>query len=114
MASAIPSSSSPLLMILLIAAGALVLDAIVYLLTHRKALSRSAAPWATRRRADRSGHRCPAVAVPAPSSRRERPRGPVAPVDTPPESPRARRPDAAPARPPCHAKHDLRLRPQRL
>ncbi len=36
-ASAIPSESSPLLMILLIAAGALVLGAIVYLLTHRKA-----------------------------------------------------------------------------
>jgi hypothetical protein len=36
-ASAIPSKSSPLLMILLIAAGALVLGAVVYLLTHRKA-----------------------------------------------------------------------------
>ena len=36
-ASAIPSASSPLLMILLIAAGALVLGAIVFLLTHRKA-----------------------------------------------------------------------------
>ena len=36
-ASAIPSSSSPLLMIVLIAAGALVLGAIVYFLTHRGA-----------------------------------------------------------------------------
>ncbi len=36
-ASAIPSASSPLLMILLIAAGALVLGAVVFLLTHRKA-----------------------------------------------------------------------------
>ncbi|MGI8615729.1 MAG: LppM family (lipo)protein [Actinomycetota bacterium] len=35
-ASAIPSESPPLLMILLIAAGALVLGAVVYLLTHRK------------------------------------------------------------------------------
>jgi len=34
-ASAIPSSSSPLLMIVLIAAGALVLGAIVYFFTHR-------------------------------------------------------------------------------
>ena len=36
-ASAIPSKNSPLLMILLIAAGALVLGAVVYLFTHRKA-----------------------------------------------------------------------------
>ena len=36
-ASAIPSSSSPLLMIVLIAAGALALGAIVYFLTHRGA-----------------------------------------------------------------------------
>jgi hypothetical protein len=36
-ASAIPSASSPLLMILLIAAGALVLGAVVFLLTHRRA-----------------------------------------------------------------------------
>lgn len=35
-ASAIPSASSPLLMILLIAAGALILGAIAFLLTHRK------------------------------------------------------------------------------
>ena len=35
-ASAIPSSSSPLLMILLIAAGAIVLGAIAFMLTHRK------------------------------------------------------------------------------
>jgi hypothetical protein len=36
-ASAIPSASSPLLMILLIAAGALILGAIAFMLTHRKA-----------------------------------------------------------------------------
>ncbi len=36
-ASAIPSENSPLLMIILVAAGALVLGAVVYLLTHRKA-----------------------------------------------------------------------------
>ena len=35
-ASAIPSASSPLLMILLIAAGALILGAIAFMLTHRK------------------------------------------------------------------------------
>jgi hypothetical protein len=35
-ASAIPSASSPLLMILLIAAGALVLGVVAFLLTHRK------------------------------------------------------------------------------
>jgi hypothetical protein len=41
-ASAIPSASSPLLMILLIAAGALILGAIVFTLTHRKAAAPAA------------------------------------------------------------------------
>ena len=41
-ASAIPSASSPLLMILLIAAGALVLGAVAFLLTHRKPAPASA------------------------------------------------------------------------
>jgi phosphatidylinositol mannoside-binding LppM-like protein len=43
-ASAIPSESSPLLMILLVAAGALVLGAIAFLLTHRKAPAPAAGP----------------------------------------------------------------------
>ena len=41
-ASAIPSASSPLLMILLIAAGALILGAIAFMLTHRKAAAPAA------------------------------------------------------------------------
>ena len=43
-ASAIPSESSPLLMILLIAAGALVLGAIAFLLTHRRTSAPAAEP----------------------------------------------------------------------
>jgi hypothetical protein len=43
-ASAIPSESSPLLMILLVAAGALVLGAIAYLLTHRTVPAPAAGP----------------------------------------------------------------------
>jgi len=50
-ASAIPSKSSPLLMILLIAAGALALGAVAYLLTHRKTPTPAAGPteggWTT-------------------------------------------------------------------
>lgn len=68
-ASAIPSSSSPLLMIVLIAAGALVLGAIVYFLTHRGAAA-TADPIAGTGFDD---------AVPAPSP--ARPEG--SPVDTP-------------------------------
>jgi hypothetical protein len=43
-ASAIPSESSPLLLIVLIVAGALVLGAVAFLLTHRKAAVAPAAP----------------------------------------------------------------------
>jgi hypothetical protein len=43
-ASAIPSESSPLLMILLVAAGALFLGAIAYLLTHRTVPAPAAGP----------------------------------------------------------------------
>ncbi len=43
-ASAIPSASSPLLMILLIVAGALVLGAIAFMLTHRKATAPATGP----------------------------------------------------------------------
>jgi hypothetical protein len=68
-ASAIPSSSSPLLMIILIAAGALVLGAIVYFLTHRGAAA-TADPIAGTGFGD---------AVPAPSPARLE----GSPVDTP-------------------------------
>jgi hypothetical protein len=68
-ASAIPSSSSPLLMIVLIAAGALVLGAIVYFLTHRGAAA-AADPIADTGFGD-------AVPAPSPAS----PEG--SPVDTP-------------------------------
>lgn len=68
-ASAIPSSSSPLLMIVLIAAGALVLGAFVYFLTHRGAAA-AADPIADTGFGD-------AVPRPAPA----RPEG--SPVDTP-------------------------------
>jgi hypothetical protein len=70
-ASAIPSSSSPLLMIVLIAVGALVLGAIVYVLTHRKAAA--AGPIAGTGFGD-------AVPAPAPA----RPEGSGSPVDAPP------------------------------
>jgi hypothetical protein len=43
-ASAIPSASSPLLMILLIVAGALVLGAVAFMLTHRKAPAPATGP----------------------------------------------------------------------
>jgi hypothetical protein len=68
-ASAIPSSSSPLLMIVLIAAGALVLGAIVYFLTHRGSAA-AADPIADTGFGD-------AVPAPSPAS----PEG--SPVDTP-------------------------------
>ncbi|HEX4941844.1 MAG TPA: hypothetical protein VFW51_04860 [Actinomycetota bacterium] len=68
-ASAIPSSSSPLLMIVLIAAGALVLGAIVYFLTHRGAAA-AADPIVGTGFGD-------AVPAPAPA----RPEG--SPIDTP-------------------------------
>lgn len=67
-ASAIPSTSSPLLMILLIAAGALILGAIVFLLTHRKAPQPAAGPV-------EDGATSPFDAMPA------MPRAPVAPVE---------------------------------
>jgi hypothetical protein len=79
-ASAIPSSSSPLLMIALIAAGALVLGAIVYLLTHRK--TAAAGPVAGSGFGD---------AVPAPTP--ALPEASGSPVDAPPAAFPA--PDAA-------------------
>jgi hypothetical protein len=73
-ASAIPSKSSPLLMILLIAAGALVLGAIGYLLTHRKAPAPAAGPVD-------DGATSPFEATPA------MPGGPVEPVEPVPVEP---------------------------
>jgi hypothetical protein len=78
-ASAIPSTSSPLLMILLIAAGALALGAIAFLLTHRKA----PAP-ATGFTED--GATTPLGATPAMPGG---PTDPVAPVEPPPDPPEA-------------------------
>ena len=74
-ASAIPSSSSPLLMILLIAAGAIVLGAIAFLITHRKAPT----PVAL---GDASGT-VPIDAPPMPGG----PSDPVAPVASAPDHP---------------------------
>ena len=82
-ASAIPSASSPLLMILLIAAGALILGAIAFMLTHRKT-SAPATGWTE------NGTTMPVEATPTavPGSQIE----PVAPPEPPP-------PPAAPATP---------------
>jgi hypothetical protein len=82
-ASAIPSASSPLLMILLIAAGALILGAIVFKLTHRKTRA-PATVWTE------SGTTMPVEATPpaVPGS----PFEPVTPVEPPP-------PPAAPPTP---------------
>ena len=89
-ASAIPSSSSPLLMIVLIAAGALVLGAIVYFLTHRGAAAAAdpiadtgfgdAVPGSAPARPEGSPVDTPQTAFPAPDD--------ASPVDdTPPPPP---------------------------
>jgi phosphatidylinositol mannoside-binding LppM-like protein len=82
-ASAIPSASSPLLMILLIAVGALVLGAIAFMLTHRKTPA-PAAGWTG------DGTTMPVEADPP--AMPEGPIEPVAPIEPPP-------PPAAPATP---------------
>jgi hypothetical protein len=91
-ASAIPSESSPLLMILLVAAGALVLGAIAFLLTHRKAPAPAAGPIG-------DGTTVPIEGVPPtmPEGPVEpvapieppQPGGPVAPIESPPGPPEA-------------------------
>ena len=89
-ASAIPSKSSPLLMILLIAAGALVLGAIAFLLTHRTAPAPAAGPV-------EDGAMSPVEATPA------MPGGPVAPVEpvaNPPDAPGSAVPPEDEAPPP--------------
>ena len=82
-ASATPSKSSPILMILLIAAGALVLGAIAYLLTHRKAVAPAAGPLD-------DGTTSPFEATPAMPATPVEPVAPVAPVEptqNPPDAP---------------------------
>lgn len=74
-ASAIPAASSPLLMILLIAAGALILGAIAFLLTHRKPAPAPAA-----------GLFDDATTMPVDTTLPAMPRSPVEPV-TPVEPP---------------------------
>jgi hypothetical protein len=91
-ASAIPSESSPLLMILLVAAGALVLGAIAFLLTHRKAPAPAAGPIG-------DGTTVPIEGIPPtmPGGPVEPvapiepppPGGPVAPIESPPGPPDA-------------------------
>lgn len=88
-ASAIPSSSSPLLLIVLIAAGALVLGAIVYFLTHRGAAATAdpvggtgfgdAVPAPVPARPEGSPVDAPPTAFPAP--------GDASPIDDPPAPP---------------------------
>lgn len=82
-ASAIPSASSPLLMILLIAVGVLVLGAIAFILTHRKTPA-PAAGWTD------DGTMMPVEADPP--AMPEGPIEPVAPIEPPP-------PPTAPATP---------------
>lgn len=99
-ASAIPSESSPMLMILLIAAGALILGAIVFLLTHRKAPATVIGPPedGTTMPVDTTpampgGPTDPVAAEPPPAPaapfdppRAAEPAPPVEPVQTPPEA----------------------------
>jgi hypothetical protein len=75
-ASAIPSESSPLLMILLIAGGALVLGAIAYLFTHRKSRAPVDGPMEE-------------ATTPVEATPPETPVEPVTPVEPPPPPPEA-------------------------
>jgi hypothetical protein len=74
-ASAIPSSSSPILMIVLIAAGALLLGAIAFFLTHRKGAAVPAGPIG-------AGGATPLEG--APPAMADGPVGPVPPFEPPP------------------------------
>jgi hypothetical protein len=110
-ASAIPSEGSPLLVIVLIAGGALLLGAIAYLFTHRKARAPEAVPM--------DDTMTPVEATPpaAParngaSTELETPVQPVPPVEPPPTPPDApgsavpaedEAPPAPPAPPPTSA-----------
>jgi hypothetical protein len=90
-ASAIPSASSPLLMILLIAAGALIVGAIAFMLTHRKTPA-PAAGWTD------DGTMMPVEADP-PAMPGD-PIEPVAPIEPPPPPTAPETPIEAPPFPP--------------
>jgi phosphatidylinositol mannoside-binding LppM-like protein len=92
-ASAIPSESSPLLMILLIAAGAFVLGAIVFLLTHRNAPAPAAGPV-------EDGPTSPFEATPAMPGAPVEPVAPVEPPPNPPDAPGSAVPPEDEAPPP--------------
>jgi hypothetical protein len=91
-ASAIPSSSSPLLMILLIVAGALVLGAIAFMLTHRKATAPATGPM------DDASTTPVDTTLPAMP---EDPVEPAAPIVSPPPAPPTTTPVESPPDPPA-------------
>jgi hypothetical protein len=110
-ASAIPSATSPLLMILLIAAAVLVLGAIAFVLTHRKAAAPAAGPMdsATPMPVEGAppampgGPVEPVVAVESPPPAAEAAM-PVEPAPEPPEAPGAAvPPEDEPPPPPAPA-----------
>jgi hypothetical protein len=97
-ASAIPSASSPLLLILLIAAGVLILGAIAFMLTHRKRPAPAAGlmddtttmPIGATPPAMPGGPIEPETPVePPPPAEPATPVEPVAPVEPPPDPPEA-------------------------
>ena len=91
-ASAIPSASSPLLMILLIAAGALILGAIAFMLTHRKSPAPASGPMddATTMPVDTPLPDMPGGPVePAMPVEPSPPAEPAMPVEPPPDPPAA-------------------------
>jgi hypothetical protein len=104
-ASAIPSESSPLLVILLIAGGALVLGAVAYLFTHRKARAPTAVPLDD----TMTPVEAPPPAAPAQDGAPAAPETPVQPVPpfepppAPPEAPGSAVPaeDEPPPTPPA-------------
>jgi hypothetical protein len=104
-ASAIPSEGSPLLAILLIAGGALLLGAIAYLFTHRKARAPAAVPMDD----TKTPVEATPAAAPAGDSASMEPETPVQPVPavepppTPPDAPGSAVPaeDEAPPAPPA-------------
>jgi hypothetical protein len=91
-ASAIPSESSPLLIILLIAVGALVLGAVAYMLTHRGAPAPAAGPIdeGTTMPIEATPPAMPGGPVePVAPFEPPLPAEPVAPVEPPPDPPRS-------------------------
>ena len=108
-ASAIPSASSPLLMILLIAAGALILGAIAFMLTHRKSPAPASGPMddATTMPVDTPLPDMPGgpvePAMPVEPSPPAEPAMPVEPAPDAPEAPGAAVPpeDEPPHQPPA-------------